>query len=235
MRAQIVSRGFSPIPFTAFGSDINNVPEGMLVLDDGVVNICRYVVNLSGPDTISYIPINSDLKTIDWSFKFLFLDNNLTATVDTRILTFTASAMSNLIVLAKANGYLGIVLRNDGVSNIASTNINLNHSDGKWHIMEIEKIGSTLTLKSDLGNSSISTNLWTGTGFTGVSIFDNGVEVRPLSVCNIYSTINSSNLDFIPCDELSGTILNNIITPDRFANLSDPTAHLKALVPVSIL
>ena len=56
---------------------VADIPPGALVLDsDGTVNKKRFVIELNGPDTITFPPVSADMKNNDWEISLVFNDIN---------------------------------------------------------------------------------------------------------------------------------------------------------------
>ena len=222
-------------PVNAWPS-IADIPQGALVLDsDGVVKQKRFVVELNGPDTLTFQPPASDLKSINWEFSICFRDVNSSQNTFSRIIQFMASSLANLIIVANITGGLEFYLRNDGSNNAHLFRMDSTYNDLEYHKLTFGVYAGVFYAFSEKEpKKTITIQNWNGTGFTSVLISDTQISIRPLQVSTIKQA-TSEIVDCFACDEQSGTVIANACMPSRPATLSDADAHVGTLVPVSLL
>ena len=223
------------LPVYAFPS-VSDIPPGALVLDsDGEVKEKRFVVELNGPDTLTFAPISADLKAIDWEFSMLFCDVNPSQSTYSRIVQFLAGSLANIILVASTTGGLEIYLRNDGATTVHSVTMGASYNNSKYHKITFGMAGGLFyAMSENEQKQTIAVPNWTGTGFSSVLISDTQISIRPIQISKI-KQVSGSSVDCFQCNEQTGTAIANQCTPSRPATLSDAAAHVGALVPVSLL
>ena len=223
------------LPVSAFPT-IAAIPPGALVLDsDGVVKEKRFVVELNGPDTLTVLPLSTDLKNTNWEIQLCFMDANKSQTGPSQILRILDSTNALKLSLAiTTDKKLTMELWN-GTSWVYGVTTSTVYNSS-YNSIVIKKNGSAVSLTA-LGETKniSSTTSWAYAQIGSVKLSDVNTDVRPLRVCGITQSLNGVVVDKFACKEEYGASLENAINPERPATLSDATAHVGDLVPVSLL
>ena len=223
----------SMLPVSAFPS-IDAIPPGALVLDsDGGVKACRWAVELNGSDSLRFATSKPNLSGSDWSLSWLQSDRAISA-VGNRLLNIFDSGKAVLRLNQIAGGMFRLSLSTDGSTTVAYIDTISPIIDTKFHKFSIEKIGNSIALIVDGIFATMSIGAWSVLTASIVEFRDSGADLRPLVLANIGQGDTIYGNDLFPCTESSGTVIANTYTPSRPATLSDPNAHVKALVPVSL-
>lgn len=198
--------------------------------------LSRRIVLLNGPDTLTFAPVASNLKDIDWSFSFGFRDGSATTDTYSRHVQFYAGETPNLIILASLTGGIFVSFRNNGVSSLYTIEMNALYNDLNCHRFTVGFRGGVAYAYSDIEpEKTMAVPAWNGTGFTSMVVSDQNASARPLAIFGIRQN-TSVLVDCIQCDDALGTtVIANQCTPSRPATLSDSTAHAYSWVPQGLL
>ena len=224
------------LPVSAYPT-IADIPPGALVLDsDGVVKKKRFVVELNGPDTITFPPVSTDMKNNDWEISLVFNDINPAQSRYSDILRVRKTSEFGAIIFLiyiNPSKKLACELRNDGVAyqSVVTTGI----LGQNFEKVRVTKVGTAITLYALGEVKTIDSGGWNAENAFISIVSDYEGQARPLQVSGIQQVLNGVPLDCFPCDSETGTVIANQCRPSRPATLSDATAHVRALVPVSLL
>ena len=195
----------------------------------------RFVVELNGPDTVTFLPPSSDLKNTDWEIRVCFIDANQAQANPSQILRILDSASSLKLALAiTVDKKLTMELWN-GATWVYGVTTSTTYNNS-YNSVVIRKVGASISLKAIGETKTIpTTSSWTYAQIESVRISDINADVRPIRICGIKQSLNNVDVDKFSCTEESGISLENSINPTRQAILSDVNAHVGDLVPVALL
>lgn len=198
--------------------------------------LSRRAVYLNGPDTLTFAPVASGLKAIDWSFSFGFRDDNPAQDVFARYVQFLAGALPNFVLVANLSGGIDISFRNDGSTAVHVLTMTALYNNSKSHRLTVGMRSGLFYAFSDIeAEKTLAVPNWNGTGFTSVVVSDHATSIRPLMTFDIRQNTNVS-VDCFKCDDALGTtVIANQCTPSRPATLNDSTAHTYSWIPMSLL
>lgn len=221
-----------------------SIPAGAVVYDttDGVVKLCRNVVELNGPDILTLPVLAQDLRFVPWEIEWICNDLENSQVGTNRLIQILNSATTNPSALVykssqteitfqfrtatlvlfsvtcsvPANGFFKIKIKKNGVIS-GAVEIYVNDT--------LQGVSATINYSDWVGADKIYS----------ISMTDSSADLRPYQVLNYKASLNNILTDCLLMNEVSGVTLANQCDPTRTATLSDSTAHAKALVPLSLL
>jgi hypothetical protein len=207
------------------------VVNGQSWVVGGVEYLGRGVVELNGPDTVTWSPSVANHKTAN------------SITLQIKDVISGVSSAGDIINAMQAGGALPcwwlyhanetvvFVLKDVDTGDFQADTQIPSLFDGALHEFKVEFSDLDAKLIVD-GITKLTLSLAGKTLYDCESIRmqDGSTGIRPLQVCCIQQSVNGTLIDNIPCDESTGTELRNTISPLRPATLSDATAHALALV-----